>query len=142
MKAISLLMARVATGLLLVMWGMIKAMAPSAAIHVSDTYYHGLLSTHAVQMPLGVAEILLGLLVVFGVGRVIALPLQAVVLGVGLAAIWKYVLDPFGMYLVPAAAREPLFFPSLTVFAASLIQIAFRGEDRYAIDRLFGRSGT
>src|SRR5215471_5136716 len=118
MKEISLLLARVGTGLLLVMWGLIKAMAPAAAIHVSDTFYHGLLSMHALQAPLGFAEIALGLLVAIGAGRVVVLPLQAVVLGVGLAAIWKYVLDPFGMYLVPAAAREPLFFPSITVFSA------------------------
>ena len=140
MKAISLLMIRVATGLLLVMWGLIKAMAPAAAIHVSDTFYHGLLSMHALQMPLGFAEIALGLLVVVGVGRAVVLPVQAVVLGVGLAAIWKYVLDPFGMYLVPAAAKEPLFFPSIAVFASSLVQIAFREYDRIALDRLFARS--
>jgi hypothetical protein len=141
MKEISLLLARVGTGLLLAIWGLIKAMAPKAAIHVSDTYYHGLLSSHAVQMPLGLAEVVLGFLVVLGIGRIIVLPLQAIVLGVGLAAIWKYILDPFGMYLVPAASREPLFFPSLTVFAASLILIAFRGSDRIAVDRLFGRGG-
>src|SRR5215472_6623000 len=114
MKEISLLLARVGTGLLLVMWGLIKAMAPAAAIHVSDTYYHGLLSSHAFQLPLGVGEVVLGLLVVFGVGRAVVLPLQAIVLGVGLAAIWKYIADPFGMYLVSASAREPLFFPSLS----------------------------
>src|SRR5258708_971601 len=140
MKAISILMLRVATGLLLIMWGLIKAMAPAAAIHVSDEFYHGLLSVHALQAPLGVAEIVLGLVVVAGAGRAVALPLQAVVLGVGLVAIWKYVADPFGMYLVSATSKEPLFFPSLTVFAASLVQIAFREYDRFALDRTFMRS--
>ena len=137
MKAISLLLARIGTGLLLIMWGFIKTMAPTAAIHVSDTYYHSLLSLHTLQLPLGIAEIILGLAVVLGVGRMIVFPLQAVVLGIGLAAIWKYIADPFGIYLVPAAAREPLFFPSLTVFAASLVQIAFREQDRFSVDRLF-----
>lgn len=142
MKAISLLLIRVGTGLLLIVWGLIKAMAPAAAIHVSDTYYHGLLSAHALQMPLGIAEAVLGLAVVLGAGRAIVFPLQAAVLGVGLAAIWKYVADPFGMYLVSAAAREPLFFPSLTVFAASLVQMAFREQDSFALDRLLTRSAS
>jgi hypothetical protein len=44
------------------------------------------------------------------------------------------------MYLVPAAAKEPLFFPSIAVFSSSLVQIAFREHDRIALDRLFARS--
>lgn len=140
MKAFSLLFLRIATGLLLVMWGLIKTKAPVEAIHVSDKFYHGVLSVQALQVPLGIAEIILGALVVLGLFRIAVLPLQALVLGAGLLAIWKYVLDPFGMYLVPAAAREPLFFPSLTVFAASLAEYAFCDHDRFALDRIFKRS--
>lgn len=139
MKAITLLYLRVATGSLLVLWGLIKTMAPSSAIHVSDKFYYGLLSAHAVQVPLGVAEIALGLLVIVGLARRIALPIQTLVLGIGLIAIWKYVLDPFGLYLVSPDAREPLFFPSLIVFGASCVLIAFREFDRYAFDRVIAR---
>lgn len=139
MKAFSLLFLRVGTGLLLVMWGLIKVKAQAEAIHVSDKFYHGVLSMQALQVPLGIAEIILGVLVVLGLFRIVALPLQALVLGAGVIAIWKYVLDPFGMYLVPADAREPLFFPSLTVFAASLAELAFREHDDLALDRVFKR---
>lgn len=140
MKAFSLLFLRIATGLLLVMWGLIKAMAPVEAVHVSDKFYHGVLSMQTVQMPLGIAEIILGVLVVLGLFRIATMPLQTLVLGIGVIAIWKYVLDPFGMYLVPANAREPLFFPSLAVFAASLAQMAFRDDDSFSLDRFLKRS--
>ena len=36
MKSISLLLMRVGTGLLLVIWGLIKIMSPAAAVGVSD----------------------------------------------------------------------------------------------------------
>ena len=142
MKALTLLILRITTGLLLILWGSIKLMAPKAAIHVSDKFYHGALSGHALQLPLGIAEIALGALVVVGLLRVVVLPAQALVLGIGLVAIWKYVLDPFGLYLVAPDAREPLFFPSLIVFAASCALIAFREFDAYALDRAFHRSDT
>lgn len=139
MKAFTLLFLRMGTGFLLVLWGLVKAMAPDMSLHVSNTYYHGVLSIQNLQMPLGIAEIILGVLVILGLWRNIVLPVQALVLCIGLIAIWKYILDPFGLYLVPADARRPLFFPSLTVAAAALTQIAFREYDAFALDRVFKR---
>lgn len=142
MKAFTLLFLRVATGLLLVLWGLIKTMSPDAALHVSDTYYHGVLSMHALQMPLGIAEIILGVMVVVGLWRRVTLPLQALVLCIGALVVWNYVLDPLGQYFVAADARKPLFFPSLTVAAATLVQIAFREFDTLALDHVFKRKAV
>lgn len=139
MKAISLLLLRVGTGLLLVLWGLIKVQAPAAAIGVSDKYYGSLLSADTLQMPLGIAEVVLGLLVVLGLFRWIVYPAQIVVLGLGLAAIWQYILDPFGLYLLTEETRNPLFFPSLTVFAATLALWSFREDDALSLDRILGR---
>ena len=139
MKAAALAFLRVSTGLLLVLWGLIKVAAPEAAIHVSDTYYSGLLSLGSLQMPLGIAEALLGALVVLGLFRPLVLPAQALVLVVSALAIWRYLLDPFGLYLLTEETRQILFFPSLAMAAASLVSWAFRDEDRYALDRLFAR---
>ena len=52
LKAISLAFLRVATGLLLVLWGVIKIGSPEAAVHVSDKYYLGLVSHEALQRPM------------------------------------------------------------------------------------------
>lgn len=137
MKAGSLAFLRIACGMLLVIWGLIKLGAPDAAIHVSDKYYFGLFSADALQRPLGAAEALLGFLVVIGLMRPITLPLQALVLGFGALAIWRYLLDPLGLFLLTEETRQVLFFPSLGIAAASLVLLAFQKEDRFAMDTLF-----
>ncbi|MBL4854980.1 MAG: hypothetical protein JKY25_12190 [Robiginitomaculum sp.] len=111
-----------------------KFKAPEAAIGVSDKYYGGVLSAEGLQMPLGIAQIILGLLVCVGLFRKFVLPVQAVVLGLGLAAIWQYIADPLGLYLLDETSRNLLFFPSLCVFAAALAQIAFKQDDNWSLD--------
>ncbi len=139
LKPISLLLLRIGTGLLLSIWGLIKIAAPEASIGVSETYYGGALSLAALQLPLGVLQVLLGLSVVLGLFRKITYPVQSIVLGLGLLAIWKYILDPLGLYLLSEETREVLFFPSLTVFAATLVLLAFREDDRLSLDARLGR---
>lgn len=140
MKAATLLLLRITTGLLLVIWGFIKIGAPEAAIGVSDKYYDGLLSAPEIQFGLGVAEIALGVFVVLGLLRVLVYPFQALVLIAGAAAIWNYIADPFGMYLLTRETAQVLFFPSTTVAAASLVMLVFWSDDRFTLDRLaFGR---
>lgn len=138
MKAIALLLLRVTTGALLIIWGMIKIAAPEAAIGVSDKYYQSFLSAKEIQMGLGAAEAALGVLVILGLFRAFAYPLQTLVLGLGLAAIWKYIADPFGMYLLTQETAQVLFFPSTTVFAATLILLAFKDYDTLSADTLRG----
>ena len=139
MKSITLFFLRLTTGLLLVIWGAIKLAAPQAAIAVSDKYYSSALSAETLQTPLGAAQILLGALVILGVFRNIVYPLQAIVLGLGLAAIWKYILDPLGLYLLTEETRQVLFFPSSTVFIASLVLLAFKDDDRLSLGGLLKR---
>ncbi len=141
MKSTLLLALRVSTGALLIIWGLIKAKAPEAAIGVSDKYYSGLLSAEALQGPLGWGQALLGVLVILGVLRAVTYPLQAAVLVIGAAAIWKYLVDPLGLYLLNEETRQVLFFPSTTVAVASLILLAFRSDDRLALDRILFRRG-
>lgn len=139
MKAIVLLGLRVTTGALLVIWGLIKVMAPAAAINVSNKYYFGLLSAENLPLILGAAQIALGVLVILGLFRMIVYPLQAVVLVVGALAIWEYLLDPLGFYLLTKETRQILFFPSSTVAMATLVMLAFKADDRIALDTLFSR---
>jgi len=139
MKALLLLALRVTTGLLLVIWGLIKAMAPEVSQSVSDRYYDGILSMEALQFPLGAAQIILGVLVILGLARMITYPLQALVLVVGAGAIWQYIADPMGLYLLTEETRNVLFFPSSTVAIASLILLAFKEYDILALDKLFDR---
>ncbi len=139
MKALSLLLLRVTTGLLLVIWGLIKIGAPDAAIGVSDKYYGGLLSEAGIQMGLGIAEALLGLLVVLGLFRAIIYPLQFAVLLIGAGAIWNYIIDPLGLYLMTRETANVLFFPSTTVAAASFVMLMFRSDDALSLDAVLAR---
>ncbi|MEM8988161.1 MAG: hypothetical protein AAGC95_15710 [Pseudomonadota bacterium] len=139
MKAATLFLLRLTTGALLIIWGALKVMAPNVSVSVSDRYYSGALSAEALQTPLGIAQCLLGLAVILGLLRVIVYPVQAIVLGLGLAAIWQYIADPFGLYLLDEDTRQILFFPSSTVFIASLIMLAFKEDDRWTLDGVFGK---
>jgi len=138
MKAWIILLLRVSTGLLLVLWGVIKTAAPANAISVSDRYYNGLISGEGLQMGLGIAEIVLGALVCLGLFRKFIYPAQAIVLFLGVAFIWNHILDPLGLYLVAEDDRRPLFFPSLCVFFATLVPLAFKEDDRLSLDRKLG----
>ena len=56
----------------------------------------------------------------------------------GALAIWKYLIDPLGLYLLDKESAQVLFFPSLGMAAATLVLIAFRREDRVALDVKLG----
>ena len=136
MKSLTLLLLRVSTGLLMVVWGMIKINAPQAAIGVSDKYYSGSISGDWMQMPLGALQVLVGVLVVVGVFRRIVYPLQAVWLVLGAVVIWQYILDPFGMYLFENSDdAQVLFVPSFTVAIAALVLLVYRDDDGLSLDR-------
>ena len=139
MKAALLLALRTTTGLLLVIWGSIRAFSPETSMRISDKYYSGTLSFDSLQMPLGIAQMALGGLVVLGLFRVVVYPLQAAVLVISSLAIWKYLLDPLGLYILTEETRSVLFFPSTTVAVATLIILAFKEYDTLALDRVFKR---
>lgn len=62
----------------------------------------------------------------------------AAITGLTLIGVWRSIVDPWGWYL---DGTNALFFPSLIVFAATLVLLAFRDEDRLALDGRFG-AGT
>ncbi|MFK7829389.1 MAG: hypothetical protein AB8B57_06385 [Congregibacter sp.] len=138
MKALVLMLLRISTGLLLVIWGLIKIGSPESAIGVSDKYYAGMISGAGLQTALGIAEVLLGALVCLGLLRKFVYPAQSLVLFLGLALIWQYILDPMGIWLVEEENRRVLFFPSLCVFFATLIPLLYKEDDALSLDRKLG----
>jgi len=139
MKAISLLLLRISTGLLLLIWGIVRLGAPEVGAHVSNKYYGGLGQAATIQMIWGVALVIVGLLCIVGLWRRYSYPAQAVILVVGALSIWKYLLDPLGLYLLTRETSQILFFPSLGMAAATLVLLAFRDEDRLSLDAKFSR---
>ncbi len=139
-KAASLLLLRIGTGLLLVLWGGLRVMSPAAGPGLATKYYGGFLDLQSLQIGFGVAEVAIGLLVVAGLFRRVSYALQALILVPGAIILWRYLLDPMGMYLLDKDSSQILFFPSITIAAATLVLLAFRDEDRWSLDhRLMAR---
>jgi putative oxidoreductase len=138
-KAWSLLFLRVSTGLLCMIWGLIRVGDPSIGAKVNATYYGGILSGASVQYVWGALLLIVGLLVILGLLRRFAYPLQAAILCTGALGIWKYLLDPLGLWLLDEKTAQVLFFPSLGMAAATLVLIAFRDDDHIALDARLGR---
>lgn len=134
MKQFALAGLRISTALLLVVWGLVRVMAPEKGAGVSDKYYSGIGAAESIQMIWGVALLIIGALVILGLFRRFALIAQAVVLVTGALTIWKYLLDPFGRYLLTPETSNILFFPSLALAFASLVLVAMRDEDRWSLD--------
>lgn len=134
LRPASLLLLRLGTGFLLILWGSLRLVSPAAGPGLADKYYSGLLNMPAVQLGYGAAEVLIGTLVALGLFRRVAYPLQALILIPGALVLWRYLLDPMGLWLMSREDSQILFFPSIAVAAATLVLIAFRDEDRYALD--------
>jgi uncharacterized membrane protein YphA (DoxX/SURF4 family) len=132
MKAISLLLLRLSTGIYLMLWGFMKLGAKDKAVGVSEKYYDGLLSGDLVNYSVGAVEMLIGLLVVLGLFRSVAYLGQLAFYFVGAAAIITSLVDPFGLYLADSARLT--FFPSWTLLFASLVIIAFKSDDTMSLD--------
>jgi len=139
LQSISLLIMRIGTGALLVIWGLVRVVG-GMGTGLADKYYSGVGSNEMLQLTYGWAEVALGLLVLLGLFRKYTLIGSAIILVGGAIPIWRHFLDPFGRYLFadPEAANI-LFFPSITVAGAALALIAFRDFDRYALDNLIGK---
>ncbi len=133
-RALSLLLLRIGTGLLLILWGSLRVISPGAGPGLAAKYYGGFLDLQSLQIAFGVAEAFLGLLVVLGLFRRASYLLQALILIPGALVLWRYLLDPLGLYLLDKESSQILFFPSIAVAAATLVLLAFRDEDRWSLD--------
>lgn len=115
------ILLRVSIGYLLVIWGVDKLVNPAHGTAVSQHFYFGLFGWPGLMNAFGVAEALLGVLVIVGVWRRYTYPLVAAITGMTLVGVWRSILDPWGWYLSGANA---LFYPSLIIFAGVLVLLA------------------
>ncbi len=137
MRQRSLLLLRVSIGLLMVFWGIDKLVNVEHGMQVSEGFYLGLFSTPVLLQVFGVLQVLLGLLVIAGVARNLLYPALLAITGATALGVWKSIVDPWGWYL---QGSNVLFYPSLIIFAASLVLWAFRDDDTLALSR--GRRGA
>ncbi len=138
----SLLLLRAGTGLLLILWGSLRVISPGAGPGLAGKYYGGFLNVQSFQIGYGIVEVIIGLLVVCGLFRRVSYALQALILIPGAMLLWRYLLDPLGLYLLDRKASQILFFPSITIAAATLVLLAFVAEDRWSLDHKMMARGT
>jgi uncharacterized membrane protein YphA (DoxX/SURF4 family) len=131
MKQNALLFLRVSIGLLLVVWGLDKVFNPDHAMAVSEGFYFGIMSFPALLPVFGIIEIAVGVGVVLGFMRKFVYPAAILFNGVSMLAVWRHILDPWGWYL---GETNALFFPSLIIFAGTLVIYAFQDQDATAMD--------
>ena len=127
MKAKSLLLLRISLGLLLVIWGIDKLVNVKHGLDVSEYFYFGVFSQTLLLRAFGIIEVAAGVLIMLGAARRWVYPLLLAITGVTVLAVWKSVVDPWGWWLQGA---NVLFYPSLIIFAASVVLWAFQDEDR------------
>jgi putative oxidoreductase len=131
MKLASLLLLRVSLGGLLLVWGANKIVNVEHSRAIAEGFYFGLLSQGFLLTLAGLGQLLVGLLVVLGLFRRWVYPLQLLINGASLLVVATSVIDPLGWFLEDT---NVLFYPSLIIFAASLVVMEFRDQDRLALD--------
>ncbi|NAO95617.1 DoxX family membrane protein [Halomonas sp. MG34] len=131
MKALTLLFLRISLSGLMLFWGANKFLNTEGSVAISEKYYLSFMSAEALLYLFGAVQIVIGLLVLVGLMRRWVLPLQVAINGASLVAVFPSIIDPLGWYL---EGTNVLFYPSLIIFAGSLLLIAFQREDSFSID--------
>ena len=131
-KALTLMLLRIALGLLFVVWGTLRLRSPDAALALSRHFYGGMITSLVVLQLFAAVEIMVGLLTIAGAARRGVYWLVLVINGATLLVVWRSIIDPLGIVL---SGTKVLFFPSLIAFAASSVLWAFRDDDRFAVDQ-------
>ncbi len=131
MKAWTLLFLRISLGWLLVIWGADKIFNAEHGVAVANKFYFGFLASERLLPIAGILQILLGLAVVAGLFRRWVYPVQILFNAASLLAVFASVIDPWGWFI---EGTNALFYPSLIIFAGSLLLIAYRDEDKLALD--------
>ena len=130
-RAAALLALRLSLALLMLVWGADKFANPEHGVQVAAHFYGGLFGGRGMMPVLGALQLALGVLVALGVLRRWSYPALALVTGITMLGVWRSVVDPWGWWLEGA---NVLFFPSLIIFAAVLVLLAFRADDTIALD--------
>lgn len=132
MKSFTLLLLRVSVGLLIVWWGLDKIVDPAHGLAVSDRFYGGLLTWPALMPIFGGVQTLAGLLFMVGLFRRVVDPVVLLINAGTMVGVWRSIVDPWGWLL---EGTNALFYPSLTIFAASLLLLVIRNEEVLVLDR-------
>lgn len=132
MRQIGFLLLRVGMGGLMVFWGLDKVVNVDHGMAVAETFYLGIGTNALFLNVFGVAQAILGVLIVVGLFRRLAYPVLAAICLVTALGVWRSIVDPWGWYL---EGTNVLFYPSLIIFGAALSLWGSMSEDSLCLDR-------
>lgn len=139
-RAAMLLALRVTIAGLFFWWGLARALDTGVGQAVSEGFYGGALSARTLLVAWGWLQAAIGVALALGLLRV---PLLLVVLAANLASAivtFQFIIDPFWLYLPgeKPIAFGHLFYPSAINVAVPFVLLAFRHDDRWALDAALG----
>lgn len=137
LQPFSLAFLRVTMGFLMIWWGLVKGLDTGVGKAVSENFYGGAFSLDTLLIAFGWLQVAIGAAIVVGFLLKYLLPIQLAINAFTAASVWYAIIDPFKLYLPPQSefAFTQLFYPSIIIVAASVVLIAFRGQDTIKVDR-------
>ncbi|WP_371225953.1 hypothetical protein [Roseovarius sp. 2305UL8-3] len=138
-QRLSLLFLRVATGFLLVWVGLRAIVEAKAPFGVGRNVDLDATTNVILGYGIGAAQVVIGVLCVIGLWRRYVLPLQALIHGFTAASVWWAIVDPYRWYISGVdriVFNSHVFYPTIITFAACVLLIVFRHQDRIALDNL------
>lgn len=136
---------RVSLGLLLVWWGLGRINAPGMGVKMQEMFYFGLFPSPSLQYGFGFLEVTVGLLVMIGLFKRIAVPAQLMITGFSAITILPALMDPFALWLPfdKMAPVQHLFYPSVIALTGGVMMYLMSEHDRFSADNwLKGRHDT
>jgi len=138
MNALVVLLARLSTGLFLILWAYAVHADLRGAVDLVTSLSFGFFTDETYRMALVYGAGALGLLTLLGLARALVYPLQALAVLAATGAVWKSLVDPLGIFIFSVADTNMLFFPMLGLFVASLVPLSLWEEDALAVDSAIG----
>lgn len=132
MKASTSLLFRLATGLYLLVWSVVKLQSTGRAIEISDKLYLGRLSTPVIQHGLGALGGVLAIFVILGFLRRFSYPVQTLTLAVGAAALVRTTAIPVD--LATGVESAIALVPSVVLVLAALVPLVWKKDDVVSLD--------
>ena len=125
----ALLILRFFLGIFLLQWSVEKLIVPSATIRIAQSFYGVSLPTGA-SYALGVAELALALMLLFGAFRTVSYGLSLIVHTITVVVSWRQLLDPYGF----AQVGNHLWISTWPTWGGFIALYLLRSQDAYSID--------
>lgn len=139
MNALVVLLARLSTGLFLILWAYAVHANLRGAPELVTSLSLGFFADETYRMALVYGAGALGVLTVLGLVRVVVYPLLALAFLAATASVWKSLADPLGIFFFFAPSETNIFFfPMMGLFVAALVPLTLWEEDSIALDSAIG----